>query len=135
MSTGDLKVSVKTLDKLKIEIELSLTSLEQTSQAGIAIKYLDPRDNQSQRELPVTLRNIERDQSRSHYKLDAFRTIPAAIQLVDSSVDVENLPGIERIIAKYPWDEQHFALFMGTVEEGQRSHALMRIGYFCAEKA
>ncbi|MBK6555941.1 MAG: hypothetical protein IPG16_01590 [Comamonadaceae bacterium] len=35
-------------------------------------------------------------------------------------MDVENLPGIERIIAKYPWDEQHFALFMGT-EEGQRS--------------
>lgn len=86
------------------------------------------------RELPVTLRNIERDQSRSHYKLDSFKAIPAAIQLVDSSVDVENLPGIERIIAKYPWDEQHFALFMGTVEEGQRSHALMRIGYFCAEK-
>lgn len=86
------------------------------------------------RNLPVTLRNIERDKSTSSYQLDSFRSIPAAIQLVDSSVDTENLPAVERIIAKYPWDEQHFSLFMGVVDEGQRSHALMRIGYFCAEK-
>jgi len=86
------------------------------------------------RSLPVTLRNIVRDKSTASYQLDSFRSIPAAIQLVDSSVDTENLPAVERIIAKYPWDEQHFSLFMGVVDEGQRSHALMRIGYFCAEK-
>lgn len=85
------------------------------------------------RSLPVTIRNIEHDKSRGVYTLSDFQAIPRSVRLVDDSIDTENLPAIERIIAKYPWDEQHFSLFMGSVDEGQRSHALMRIGYFCAE--
>ncbi len=91
-----------------------------------------PATTNHKRGLPVTLRNIENE--RQPYTLSSFQAIPRAIQLVDSAVDTENLPQIERIIAKYPWDESHFSLFMGTVDEGNRSHALMRIGYFCAEK-
>lgn len=81
------------------------------------------------RNLPVTLRNI----AESKYSLQDFKAIPRATVLIDNSIDVSNLPAVERIIAKYPWDDQHFSLFMATVDEGQRSNALMRLGYFCAE--
>lgn len=94
-----------------------------------------PGTTNHKRDLPVSIRNIAKDEeSLQLYSLQTFSAIPRAIQLVDNSIDTSNLPAVEKIVAKYPWDEQHFSLFMGIVEEGNRSNALMRIGYFCAEK-
>lgn len=82
------------------------------------------------RNLPVTV-ITEND---SKYSTDIFEFLKPPMQLVSEVIDLGELPTIESIIAKYPWDKEHFELFRDPqIEEGKRSHALMRIGYFCAE--
>lgn len=82
-------------------------------------------------DLPVTLAKYEERQS----PVGAFGTLKPIMELVSDSIDTENLPEVEKIIAKYPWDEEHFKMFMDPqIPEGHRSSALMRLGYFGAER-
>lgn len=66
--------------------------------------------------------------SPNKFTLPSFKTIVQEVEIGD-------IPEVERIIAKYAWDEKHFDLFMDKeIPEGERSSALMRIGFFGAEK-
>lgn len=84
--------------------------------------------------LPVTL--VTNDSVS--YNHDSFAQLKTALKLVSEAIDTENLPKVEWLIAKYRWDEEHFRLFMDTgvtlTENKQRSHALMRLGYYCTEQ-
>lgn len=82
-------------------------------------------------DLPVTL--ISDDSN--NYSRASFAQLKPALQLVSESIDTEHLPEVQWLVAKYKWDEEHFKLFMDSnIEEGKRSHALMRLGYYCAEQ-
>lgn len=82
------------------------------------------------RNLPVTVISNETEK----YPTQFFEFLKPPMLLVSETIELGELPTIESIIAKYPWDEEHFKLFRDPqIEEGKRSHALMRIGYFCAE--
>lgn len=82
------------------------------------------------RDLPVTVVN----DNGPEYSRQVFQGLKPPPVIVSESIDTEDLPKFEGIIAKYPWDEEHFALFMDPqIPEGSRSSALMRLGYFCAE--
>jgi hypothetical protein len=82
-------------------------------------------------DLPVTL--ISNDSNC--YNRSSFLQLKPALQLVTEAIDTEHLPEVQWLVAKYKWDEEHFKLFMDSnIEEGKRSHALMRLGYYCAEQ-
>lgn len=81
--------------------------------------------------LPVTLAYIN---NQATYKLDSFKELKAPARLVDENIDVSDLPKVEAVVAKYPWDEDHYKLVSGMVDQGNRSTALMRLGYYCAEQ-
>jgi archaellum biogenesis ATPase FlaH len=73
-------------------------------------------------------------QTENHYAPTRFAQLKPPMQIVSDSIDTANLPAVEGIIAKYPWDEDSFRMFMAPKqEEGNRSAALMRLGYVCAE--
>lgn len=81
-------------------------------------------------DLPVTVANI----SDNRFPVGVFKTLPPVVELVSNSIDVSDLPSLEPIIAKYPWDDKTFEMFMSAnIEHGRRSDALMRLGYFCCE--
>ena len=82
-------------------------------------------------DLPVTLISNDSDS----YNRTSFSQLKPALQLVSESIDTEHLPEVQWLVAKYKWDEEHFKLFLDSnIEEGRRSHALMRLGYYCAEQ-
>lgn len=80
-------------------------------------------------DLPVTVRESF-DES---YSANRFGYLKPPAQLVNESIDVENLPSVEKIIAKYTWDEKYFDLFTADAPQ-DRSGALMKLGFFGAEK-
>ena len=82
------------------------------------------------RDRPVT---IIKDDGPS-YNRDTFAPLVPPPVLVNESIVIEDLPSVEDVIAKYRWDKEHFNMFRSpTIEEGKRSAALMRMGYFCIE--
>lgn len=81
-------------------------------------------------DLPVTLASYR----KGGYSKDKFGELKPILELVSDAIDTENLPLVELVVAKYAWDEEHFKMFMDPqIEEGHRSSALMRLGYFGAE--
>ena len=84
--------------------------------------------------LPVT---VARVQDEVRYHSTDFRTLKPALRLVDESINVDNLPGVESLIAKYPWDTTHYELLQApeviTGDGKGRSFAMMRLAYFGAE--
>lgn len=79
---------------------------------------------------PVTVAHF----SGAQYPVAKFEPLKPPPQLVTEAIDIGQLPEVEGIIAKYRWDEEHFKMFMDpAIPEGQRSSALMRLGYFCIE--
>lgn len=82
-------------------------------------------------DLPVTLISVD----NNSYNRASFAQLKPALQLVSEAIDTEHLPEVQWLVAKYKWDEEHFKLFMDSnIEQGRRSHALMRLGYYCAEQ-
>lgn len=66
--------------------------------------------------------------------IDTFVDLPNPPSLVDAALDISRAPEPLEIIAKHPWPAEAFDLFRkAAVEEGARSSALMRMGYYCAE--
>lgn len=58
-------------------------------------------------------------------------------QIMESAIDLENLPTMQEIFAKYKWDAQHLDLFNNPPDRVRGSHvrnrSLMRLAFFCAE--
>ena len=89
-----------------------------------------PFTTNQKRDLPVT---VIQDGGPA-YPRDTFAPLVPPPVLVNESIVIEELPGVEDVIAKYRWDKEHFDMFRSpTIEEGKRSAALMRLGYFCIE--
>lgn len=96
-----------------------------------ATQILRPPYTQNyKRDRPVTVIT----QDGPTYSRKAFEHLSPPPQIVTENIVIDELPSVESVIAKYPWDEEHFKMFMDPViEEGKRSAALMRMGYFCIE--
>lgn len=89
-----------------------------------------PYTTNVKRDRPVTIISS----NGASYPLAGFDFLTPPPQLVTEAIVIDDLPAVEPLIAKYTWDEVHFELFMlPKVEEGSRSSALMRLGYFCIE--
>lgn len=88
-----------------------------------------PYTTNFKRDLPVTVRQS----TEATYSHDRFGYLKPPAQLVNESIDVENLPSVEKVVAKYKWDEKHYDLFMAENPQ-DRSGGLMKLGFFGAEK-
>lgn len=61
-------------------------------------------------------------------------SIPEQPNLVDAAVDISRAPNIQDVIAFHTWDKEAFDLFRKpAIEQGARSSAMMRLGYYAAE--
>lgn len=90
-----------------------------------------PFTHNYKRDKPVTIKEFERGRT---YAKSEFSQLPAPEQVVSSTLDTDNLPALDSVIAKYYWPEEYFDLFKrSNIEQGQRSSALMRMAYFCCE--
>lgn len=91
------------------------------------------RNTKTAEGMPVTVV----DYNDKSYSTDTFGFLKPPVQIVSeviADVEIGDLPPVELLIAKYKWDEDHYKLFADSnVPQGNRSDALMRIGYFCAE--
>lgn len=89
-----------------------------------------PYTHNHKRDRPVTV--IRQDGPK--YGNSLFEPLVPPPQIVTENIVIDDLPSVESVIAKYPWDEEHFKMFTDPhIEEGKRSAALMRMGYFCIE--
>lgn len=81
-------------------------------------------------DLPVTVIH----QSDVLLTRSSFSHLKAVKQLVSEALDLQEIPDVTRVVAKYIFDEQHYELFMAKEQpEGKRSSALMKLGFFGAE--
>ena len=68
------------------------------------------------------------------YLLEAFNKVPPVKELISRSIDTDALPSLEGILIKYAWDKETYEFFSREkIPEGERSTALMKLGYECAE--
>lgn len=82
------------------------------------------------RGLPVEVKEYR----ETHHAKSQFSQLPPPEQVVSDTLDTDNLPALDGIIASYHWPEEYFKLFKkASIEQGQRSSALMRMAYFCCE--
>lgn len=89
-----------------------------------------PETTNYKHNLPVT---ISEESTRIWKPID-FSHFKPVKQLVSEALDVTDIPKAAEVLLKYSWDESHAELFQReTIEEGQRSSALMRLGFFGAE--
>lgn len=88
-----------------------------------------PYTTNFKRDLPVTVRQS----TATDYPPSRFAYLKPPAQLVNESIDVENLPSVEKVVAKYKWDDKHYDLFMAENPQ-DRSGGLMKLGFFGAEK-
>jgi len=81
-------------------------------------------------DLPVTIIN----NNGGHYDRSSFKELKPPAVLVSDSIDIDNLPNVNKVIAKYRWEDNEYDLFCkDEIPEGERSFALMRVGYAGAE--
>lgn len=114
------------------EVNRSLAYMYKADTGGWDINQVlrPPYTTNYKRDLPVTI-EATTDRTYSNEAFSGFRRVK---QIVADNIDITNLPSVERIIARYPWDEHHADLFFKKeIEEGKRSSALMSLGYFGAE--
>jgi hypothetical protein len=76
------------------------------------------------------------DSSETSYPLSSWKFDPVK-QLIKDSIIEEDMPPFDKVLATYTWSEDDAELIAKTKEEVpalDRSSALMRIAYSCAEK-
>jgi len=81
------------------------------------------------RNLPTVLRKIEHVYST----LEEFGELPKVKAAVYEAIDDSDLPDMVGILGKYSWDEDTLELLQKDMQGRDRSDALMRIGFRCAE--
>lgn len=126
----ELQEDVKWIDSTNRSLAYTLRSDTSGWDAGQILR--PPYTTNYKHDLPVTV--VQQD-PKTTYPFTEFKTLKPVMQLVSDSIDTNNLPSVERIIAKYAWDESSFEMFMDPqIPEGKRSSALMRLGFFGAEQ-
>ncbi len=90
-----------------------------------------PFTTNHKRSMPVLVARFD----ETTYRQETFTSFRPVKELVRDSVDLSNLPNAVEVIAKYPWDtDTRQLLNKDGKEEFDRSGAMMRIAYYCAEK-
>ena len=80
---------------------------------------------------PVTVSYV----TNIEYTPAQFNYIPQVPELLSLNIDENNLPAVEDLLLKYSWDpSEEIKSFIRDVPTGERSDALMRWAYICAEK-
>jgi hypothetical protein len=83
-------------------------------------------------DLEVTV--VEENDREYHNK--HFSHIKSFKELVDTNIDINELPPVQELIGKYQWEADTLNLLLkdaDNIPTGMRSSALMRIGFHCAE--
>jgi hypothetical protein len=70
--------------------------------------------------------------SRVVHSINAFVELPAVKAQIKEMVAFGDIPSIGDVLAKYPWDNTHLAIFKND-EPKDRSNSMVRLSYFCAE--
>lgn len=74
------------------------------------------------------------DESDTEYSLQEFQGFKPPKESIREEIDTSDLPPVAEVLGKYTWDEDDLDLINKSKEElHDRSDALMRIGYVCAE--
>lgn len=125
-----LQTDVKWIDSTNRSLAYTLRSDTSGWDAGQILR--PPYTTNFKHDLPVTI--VQHD-VKTTYPQTEFKTLKPVMQLVSDSIDTSNLPAVEKIIARYSWDDSSFEMFMDpSIPEGKRSSALMRLGFFGAEQ-
>jgi hypothetical protein len=66
------------------------------------------------------------------YPIDSFAGLPAPETEITEFTAADTFDALD-VVAKYPWTRQAWTFFRTKPPVGERSTALMRLGYFCAE--
>ena len=114
------------------KINRSLAYLYKADTGGWDINQVlrPPYTTNFKRDKPVTITAS----TENEYDQTYFASFKRDDRIASENIEVKDVPSIESVIAKYPWDDKNFELFMRPeVEEGKRSSALMALGYFGAE--
>jgi KaiC/GvpD/RAD55 family RecA-like ATPase len=71
--------------------------------------------------------------SDKQYSVDVFSKVPVPPTVV-TDVDEVHLPDALNVVAKYRWESEAFDFFRKVeIPHGRRSHAMMRLAFYCAE--
>lgn len=86
---------------------------------------------------PIVAKVLKNRTDRS-YELEAFANVPKPKEVIRASVELDELPDIEEVLAKGRWDDELLELFQTSGAEMQhegrdRSGALQRLAYEGAE--
>ena len=88
------------------------------------------------RKYPGTPQVIVYSENRHEYPASEFSHFEPVKDLIKTSIDIDDLPDPLQVLAKYVWLDDDIALINKDKDEfgeRDRSGALMRIGYTCAE--
>ena len=89
-----------------------------------------PHTTNYKHSIPVTIKSWK----PRAYSRDDFKAFKAVKQVVRDSIQIEDIPDVSQVVAKYQFDDHNRDLFFKkSIEKGHRSTALMALGYFCAE--
>jgi len=73
-------------------------------------------------------------QNSAEYTKDHFSRLTVPKQLAKDSIELDEVPDVLSVVAKYKWPTEEFLFFRkNEMAVGTRSSALMRLAYVCAE--
>lgn len=105
--------------------------------AGRVLRPPFTTNNKHSEPMPIDFLELDYDRINS---LDAFTFLPEVkASLIENLEELQNLPTVEEVLAKYKWDQYNLALFRKEVpidpktDKSDRSGGLVRLAYFCAE--
>lgn len=80
--------------------------------------------------------------SKIVHSISAFKELPPVKAQMRENLTLGNVPPVEDVLAKYPWDQRHLDIFKmdkqafykeSAGDFQNRGNTLMRLAYFCAE--
>lgn len=76
------------------------------------------------------------------YSPDQFTQLPTVREQLKDVINFGDIPSVEEVLARYPWDAKHLAVFQidkqsfwneTAKDYNNRGNAMMRVAFFCAE--
>lgn len=125
---GELNTDIDFIENTNRALAYSLKA--DTSGWDINQVLRPPFTTNYKHDLPVTIAGAK----AVSYSRPDFKNFKEVKQLVSQNIEITDIPAVTYVVAKYPWDDHHYDLFMKPkIEEGKRSSALMALGFFGAE--
>lgn len=90
-----------------------------------------PFTTNHKRGMPVLVARFD----ETRYNADQFKGFKPVVQLVKDNLDLDAIPDPVVVIASYPWESDTRELLnRDSLQDTDRSAAMMRIAYYCAER-